>query len=198
MELTYTEYLAEKYVTDLFTRLASVYLVYHNLSHTERVVIHAMEIADYYELDENDRFVLSMAAWFHDTGHLVADIESHEDAGVHLMKSFLTDKNIDAVLIDKIAQCIMATKYPPVPQSLLEEIICDADTYHFGTEDFAITDDLIKKELQLRTNKKYTHWCEDTLRLLQTHRFFTTYCRNKLNKGKEANIERLRTGQDRS
>lgn len=189
MELTYTEYLAEKYVVDLFARLASTYLAYHNLSHTERVVAHALEIAGYYKLDENDSFVLSIAAWFHDTGHLVADIESHEETSVHLMKSFLADKNIDAALIEKISQCIMATKYPPNPKTLLEEIICDADTYHFGTEYFQITDDLVKKEFQLRTNKYYTHWGENTLKLLETHRFFTSYCRNKLDKGKAANIE---------
>jgi predicted metal-dependent HD superfamily phosphohydrolase len=192
MELTYTEYLAEKYVIDLFTRLASPYLVYHNLSHTERVVVHAMEIADHYELGERDRFVLSLAAWFHDVGHLVAEMELHEEAGVQLMKSFLTDKGIDITLIDEISQCIMATKYPPVPKTLLEEIICDADTYHFGTKEFEITDDLVKKEFQLRTKKEFAHWCDDTLKLLETHRFFTSYCRNKLEKGKLANIERLK------
>src|SRR5688572_4765552 len=77
MELTYTEYLAEKYVVELYARLASTYLAYHNLSHTERVVAHTLEIADYYQLEDTDRFVLSIAAWFHDTGHLVADIELH-------------------------------------------------------------------------------------------------------------------------
>ena len=189
MELTYTEHLAGKYVIDLFARLASTYLVYHNLSHTESVVAHTLEIADYYRLDENDRFVLCIAAWFHDTGHLVADIELHEEASVHLMKSFLTDKDIDAGLIEMVSQCIMVTKFPSIPKTLLQEIICDADTYHFGTEYFQITDDLVKKEFQLRTNKNYTHWCKDTLKLLETHRFFTSYCRNKLDKGKEANIE---------
>ncbi len=192
MELTYTEYLAEKFVVDLFTRLTSANLVYHNLSHTERVVVRTMEIADYYELNNQDRFVLSMAAWFHDTGHLVADIDSHEEAGVLLMRSFFMDKDIDAMLIDVISDCIMVTKFPPSPKTLLEEIICDADTYHFGTREFEITDKLVKREFQLRTKKKFTNWCNDTLKLLETHHFFTAYCRNTLEKGKQANIERLK------
>jgi len=191
MELTQTEYLAEKYVVDLFTRLASTYLVYHNLSHTERVVTHAMEIADHYGLNEKDRFILSVAAWFHDTGHLITDIALHEQASVRLMKSFFVDKEIDEVLIDSISGCIMATKWPTAPKTLLEEIICDADTYHFGTKEFEITDELVKKEFQLRTHKNYTHWCNDTLMLLKAHHFFTAYCRDKLGKGKEANIAYL-------
>jgi HD superfamily phosphodiesterase len=192
MELTQTEFFAEKYVIDLFNRLASPYLVYHNLSHTERVVMHAVEIAAHYKLSEKDRFVLSMGAWFHDTGHLIAGMEVHEEASVRLMASFLTDKGIDVTLIEEISQCILATKYPPMPKTLLEEIICDADTYHFGTTEFEITDNLVKKEFQLRTQKKFTHWCDDTLKLLETHHFFTSYCRNKLEKGKQANIERLK------
>ncbi|SHM77607.1 HD domain-containing protein [Chitinophaga sp. CF418] len=191
MELTNTEYLAEKYVVDLFTRLASTSLVYHNLSHTERVVARSMEIADHYGLNGKDRFILSIAAWFHDTGHLVADIELHEQAGVRLMKSFFIDKEIDEALIDTISECIMATKWPPAPKTLLEEIICDADTYHFGTKEFEITDELVKKEFQLRTKKNYANWCNDTLRLLKAHRFFTSYCRDKLVDGKEANIAYL-------
>jgi len=193
MELTQTEYLAEKYVVDLFTRLASTYLVYHNLSHTERVVVHAMEIADHYRLNEKDRFILNIAAWFHDTGHLIADIALHEQAGVRLMKSFFVDKEIDEALTDTIADCIMATKWPTAPKTLLEEIICDADTYHFGTKEFELTDELVKKEFQLRTHKNYAHWCDDTLRLLKAHRFFTAYCRDKLDKGKEANIAYMET-----
>lgn len=191
MELTQTEYLAEKYVVDLFTRLASTYLVYHNLSHTERVVVRAMEIADHYGLDEKDRFVLTIAAWFHDTGHLIADIALHEQAGVRLMRSFFIDKEIEETMIDTISACIMATKWPAVPTTLLEEIICDADTYHFGTKEFELTDELVKKEFQLRTKKNYANWYYDTLQLLKTHHFFTSYCRNKLDKGKEANIEYL-------
>ena len=188
MELTQTEYLAEKYVVDLFTRLASTYLVYHNLSHTERVVVHAMEIADHYGLNEKDRFILSVAAWFHDTGHLITDIPLHEQASVRLMRSFFVDRDVDEALIDTISECIMATKWPTAPKTLLEEIICDADTYHFGTKEFEITDELVKKEFQLRTHKNYAHWCDDTLMLLKNHHFFTSYCRDKLDKGKKANI----------
>jgi predicted metal-dependent HD superfamily phosphohydrolase len=191
MDLVFTETLVKEYVTDLFTRFTPPYLVYHNLVHTENVVNHAMEIAKYYQLDERANFILNVAAWFHDAGHLVAEMEVHEEAGIKMMKFFLEKENIDDTLIQTIAQCIMATKYPPDPQTLIEEIICDADTYHFGTKYFETTDEQVKREMELRTNKQFANWDQDTLKLLLTHRFFTSYCRNKLEAGKKQNIRYL-------
>ncbi|GAA3944248.1 HD domain-containing protein [Chitinophaga oryziterrae] len=191
MDLVFTESLVREYVTDLFARLTSPYLIYHNLTHTEEVVIHAKEITKYYELDERTDFIISVAAWFHDTGHLVAEMEVHEEAGVDIMGSFLEKEHINDDLIAPIAECIMATRYPPTPKSRMEEIICDADTYHFGTKYLEITDDLVRREMELRENKQFPHWYENTIQLLKDHRFFTSYCRNKLDAGKAQNIRYL-------
>jgi predicted metal-dependent HD superfamily phosphohydrolase len=191
MDFVFTESLVREYVTGLFTRLTSPYLIYHNLTHTKNVVIHAKEITKYYQLEEKTDFIISVAAWFHDTGHLVAEMEVHEEAGVHIMQSFLEKEHIDDELITSIAECIMATKYPPNPKNRMEEIICDADTYHFGTTYFEITDDHVRKEMELRRNKQYPRWYENTIQLLKEHRFFTSYCRNKLDAGKEQNIRYL-------
>jgi len=191
MDLVFIENLVKEYVTDLFARLTSPYLIYHNLTHTQNVVNHAKEITEYYELDEKTCFIISMAAWFHDTGHLVAEIEIHEEAGVHIMQSFLEKEHIDEELITSIAECIMATKYPPHPKNVMEEIICDADTYHCGTTYFEITDDQVRKEMELRKNKQFPRWHENTIQFLKHHHFFTSYCRSKLTAGKEQNIRYL-------
>lgn len=191
MDLVFTENLVKEYVTDLFARLTSPYLIYHNLTHTENVVIHAKEITRYYQLGERAEFIVNVAAWFHDTGHLVAEMNVHEEAGVHIMESFLERENINDELIALIAECIMATKYPTNPKKLLEGIICDADTFHFGTKYFETTDDLVRKEMELRMHTQFPHWYENTLQLLNEHRFFTSYCRSKLAVGKEQNIRYL-------
>jgi HD superfamily phosphodiesterase len=178
----------EAYVTDLFVRLSPSYLIYHNLTHTRNVVARTIEIADYYQVNEEDKFMITAAAWFHDAGHIFVDMSVHEEKGVELMRSFLVGENVD-----KIAQYIMATKYPPQPKGLMEAIICDADTYHFGTTYFKITDDLIKEEMELRLNKTLVNWYPHTLQLLQQHQFFTGYCREKLADGKQLNIEYLKS-----
>ncbi|SIO46444.1 HD domain-containing protein [Chitinophaga niabensis] len=191
MKFAATGGLVKAYVMNLFMDSTQDYMLYHNLSHTEKVVGHTMEIVRHYQLNERERFVLNTAAWFHDTGHMFASIEVHEEAGVHIMRSFLEKEHAPGELIEMIAQCIMATKYPPTPGNQLEEIICDADTYHFGTPEFRITDELIKKEMQLRTGKEFKNWYQDSMKLLESHRFFTSYCRYKLEAGKQQNIQYL-------
>ena len=44
---------------------------------------------------------------------------------------------------------------PAVPSTLVEQIICDADTYHLGTEDFLHLDKLVWQELELIFNQTH-------------------------------------------
>lgn len=179
-----------KYVTDCFHRDAPDYLFYHNLAHTEAVVRHAEEIGKFYQLDDDSLRILLAASWFHDIGHLYTVPEEHEYRSVSVMTEFLKDE-CPPETIRQIEQLILATRMPAKPVSLSEQIICDADTYHFGTPDFAITDDQVKKEMEHRMCVVFTSWTERALHLLKNHRFFTAYCREKLDEGKKANIAYL-------
>jgi len=178
------------HVTNCFQQDAPGYLYYHNLLHTKSVVIHAEEIALFYGLQNEDPFVLLAAAWFHDLGHLYDSPVNHEFKSVTLMKDFLTNSYPDEVL-EKIADTILATRQLATPKTQLEKIIRDADTYHFGTEEFFLTDGLVKREFEERTTQKYHHWTEHTLRLLQKHEFYTSYCKDRLDSGQEKNISIL-------
>jgi Uncharacterized protein conserved in bacteria len=181
----------ENYVRDLFKQYHQANLVFHNIGHTESVVQHVHEIAAHYELSDRENMELTIAAWFHDTGHLVTEPQQHEEKSVALMKEFMESRTDDHALIDKIAALIRVTKFPPSPQTLQEMIMADADTYHFGlNEEFKKTNKQVKKELILR-NITTTDWEKKSLELLQKHQFYTTYCMELLNKGKEKNIRRL-------
>ena len=186
--------LAEKtgiYVKRLFNQYRTNDLKYHNLKHTKSVIKRTAEIAANYSFSETELFILFAGAWFHDTGHLVGGPELHEDRSVIIMKSFLARNEVAKDIIDKIESCICATKLPPQPKSLLEEIVCDADTYKLGTKDFLKTDKLLKRECELR-NMPVDNWEEKTLEFLLSHKYFTPYCQALLNKGKEENINSVR------
>ncbi|MET3886194.1 hypothetical protein [Niastella sp. OAS944] len=77
------------YVKELFYNHGNPHLVYHNLEHTQAVVRHVYEIADHYQLNDQERFVLQTAAWFHDTGYLLGEAERHEETSVVVMRLFL-------------------------------------------------------------------------------------------------------------
>jgi predicted metal-dependent HD superfamily phosphohydrolase len=182
----------ESYVKGLFKQYNNVNLVFHNLEHTQKVVERVQEIASHYEIAEKDLLELSIAAWFHDTGHLITDPAGHEEKSVALMEQFMKSRTDDKELIDKIAALIRITKFPPSPQTIQEMIICDADTYHFGLDEFKQTNKAIKKELILRNmNTMVMDWERNSLQLLERHQFFTTYCIDLLQRGKEKNIRRL-------
>ena len=179
------------HVISLFNQYQANDLIYHNLGHTKTVVKRSSEIAANYHLSDTELFILLAAAWFHDTGQLIGGTNLHEDRSVIIMKKFLQTKGIVKEIMDKIESCICATKLPQNPKSLLEEIICDADTYNLGTEAFIKTDELLKKEFELR-NMSIDNWEEKTLELLLSHNYFTPYCQALLNKGREKNIDLVR------
>lgn len=183
---------AERYVHDLFDQYYQENLVFHNIEHTRSVVQRVQEIASHYDLSDRDKLELLLAAWFHDTGHLVTEPANHEKKSVELMSVFLAPK-IDEEMLRKVDRLIRMTKFPPSPETLQEQIICDADTYHFGLDDFKKTNKAMKKELTMRKmNTLVMDWEQNTLALLERHRFFTTYCQKLLQEGKEKNIQRCR------
>lgn len=177
---------------ELFKSYQNLKLKYHNVNHTQLVVNRAAEIATYYELTEQDLFILLAAAWFHDTGHLQHSVKGHEIKSVQLMFNFLSNQDVGLKLLRKISNCILATKYPGNPQALTEMILCDADLYHLGTDEFFITNELVKEEIEMRQNIKIPDWNETSLVFLKNHSYFTGYCKNLLAAGKNHNIEQLK------
>jgi len=185
---------ADDYVKDLFDKNANEKLIFHNLQHTETVVQRTKEIAAHYNLSETEMLVAYVAAWFHDTGHLFGTgFKNHEDRSVDIMKKFMSDYDNDSELIHSIENCILATKMPRNPRNLVEEIICDADTYHFGTKEFKDTNKRMLEEYSLREEKiSKEDWDEGTLQMLNAHKFYTAYCKDLLDDKKKDNIKKIK------
>ena len=181
----------EDYVTGLFEDNPNDRLVYHNLSHTKYVVDKTTEIAGHYQLSEKDTVVVYAAAWFHDTGYLFTQPKLHETKGVELMTAFMQSQQTEETIIEEVAGCIMATKHGAEPTGLLQEIICDADTYNFGTKDFIVTNKKVFKEIEISTNGNISveAFNAGTDAMLNKHNYYTSYCRDLLNKRKRKNIK---------
>ena len=182
----------EDYVTGLFEQMQLPTLVFHNLEHTETVVKRSQEIAGHYKVSENEMLILFASAWFHDTGHLFTEPGKHEAMSVEIMKKFMKEYVEDEKTLKAIEECIMATKFPRNPKNLLGEIICDADTYHLGTKDFKKTNKWAFEETKLRLGETDpVHFNEETIKMLQTHHFYTSYCKELLDERKEKNLRKL-------
>lgn len=169
-------------------------LAFHNLEHTAAVVANAIRIGSHYQLDEKDSFITETAAWFHDIGYHTGHAEGHEEKGAELAEAFLTAKGVDPETIQSVRRCIMATRMPQSPETLLEKIVCDADLYNLGTEGFTERNKKLRKEIETRTGKKISkeEWRRNTIQFLEGHRYHTDYCRGLLDSRKEANLQQLK------
>ncbi len=186
---------AESFVTGLFEKNHHDSLLFHNLDHTKDVVARAREIASNDELSEKDQAILFIAAWFHDTGHLFVEPAMHEIKSIEIMKTFLNGLSVseDDEVLAAAEKCILATRIPSNPKTLVEQILCDADTYHIGTVEFKKTDKLLKKEyIKRKLISPQANWTKRSLEFMEAHRFFTLYCQGLLEEGKQRNMERLR------
>ncbi len=185
------------YVESFFDKHKNPNLAYHNLSHTRYVVAAAVQIANHYQLNEEDFFSVIAAAWFHDTGYVI-EPSHHEQAGADLALKFLAELGAPDALKEKVKGVIMATKMPQSPNGLLQEIICDADLFHLGTEEFKKKSRQMREEMLLFCHKDFSKslWRSKTIELMESHHYFTDYCRLLLNEQKEKNLEELKKKQE--
>ncbi|SEJ28368.1 HD superfamily phosphodieaserase, includes HD domain of RNase Y [Dyadobacter koreensis] len=184
----------ENFIRSENNKKVSGELPYHNLSHTEEVVANTSKLAKQYKLEDKDFFIVISAAWFHDCGYYTGDAPGHEKRGSEIAASFLAKLNVEAGIIKAVEGCILATHIPQSPENLLEKIICDADLYHLGTEQFSGMNKLLRKEMEQNTGRKIDKnaWRVKTIKFLESHQYQTEFGRNFLESGKQENLEKLK------
>lgn len=185
---------ARSHVTEIFTRQVKPELVFHNLEHTEDVVEACSYMADFYKLEDEDRLVLLLSAWFHDTGYANGEAVGHEERSVQTAKEFLDSQpDVDEEIIQKISSNIRATKMPQSPLTQLEKILCDADLYHLAADDYKARNQLLRQEQMYLLNTKISKkdWRRNNITFLEAHKYFTEYGDQKLEPKKQRNLVAL-------
>lgn len=188
---------AQQHVHSLYLDDSTKNLLYHNYEHAANVVGHINEISSHYSLTDEDTIALNIAGWFHDVGHIYTIPQEHEQKSVEVVEAWLKENSTDGNLGAKVKALILSTRLDVKPEDLLQRIIKDADTYHFGTKEFKQTDKLLKKEMQQRNfTTRVSIWSQHSLELLEQHEFYTDYCKNLLGEGKGKNVAKLKKRTD--
>ncbi|RED45739.1 Pycsar system effector family protein [Seonamhaeicola aphaedonensis] len=183
----------EKFATKLLNEKLETSFLYHNLTHTQRVVEKATELAEHCELNDDDKEILFLSSWLHDTGY-TQGIENHEEKSVVIAKDFLKLKAYPAEKTDAVCQLIMATKMDYKPQNQLEKIIRDADCSHIGSKSYFEVSELLRKEWELLCNKTFTEsqWLDQNINFLsKKHKFHTPQAASNWDKRKGKNLSEL-------
>lgn len=187
----------KKFVKDILQNKVNPLFTFHNLEHTAGVVAAAEEIEGYYQLNNEDRFVLFLSAWFHDTGFSTGVAEWHEKESIRLASDFLSQHHITPDIIGQVSACIMATHMPQTPQNLVAKILCDADLFHLGENIFHKRSGYLRQELQAYFKKEIPEeeWRQLNIDFLLSHKYFTGYCQQKLEPVKQIWIQKLQNKQ---
>ncbi|WP_373055638.1 HD domain-containing protein [Zunongwangia sp. H14] len=162
---------------------------FHNLQHTLEVVKFTCLISIYEDVSEHAQDLLKIAAWFHDTGYAEC-YKGHERKSEEKAKKIMAAQNFPLEDIQQVSQCIQATKMPQLPKGNLEKIICDADLAHLAAPDFYQKNQALRKEWEKVLNKRYNDkdWLRESIQLLSSHKYFTSYGANILQPAKNKNL----------
>ena len=174
----------------LENNLPSTYF-YHNLAHTLYVQEKVTEIGRHEGCTEYELELLSTAALWHDTGY-VKTYTDHEEESCLMVRKNLPEYGFTVAEIELVCGMIMATKMPQSPKNKLEEILADADLEYLGTVNVEEKAFDLFRELQsidhLMTEEK---WRQRQISFLQSHHYFTNYCRKYHEPVKKIYLNRL-------
>lgn len=168
------------------------HLLYHNIEHTKEVLTAAEHLAKTEHISEHELVLLKTAALFHDSGFLLA-YNGHEEASCKLAKEILPQYDYNHKDIEEICQLIEATRLPQTPHNRLAEILCDADLYYLGTNDFAAKAENLFNERQKQNKvKNREQWLQQQIDFIGSHSYFTVSASHQLNQKKYENLSQLK------
>ncbi len=185
---------AEKVSTELLSKVLDPSYLYHNLTHTKRVVKSVLELLEHHNLDDNQKEALLLAAWLHDTGYTQGS-ENHEEKSCEIAKDFLSGEGYDNKKIENVCQLIMSTKMESTPTTLSEKIIRDADASHFGKKSYMETCLLLRNEWETQGLRSFSdvEWLDENIKFFsQYHQFYTDYAKENWQPIKDENFKRLK------
>lgn len=166
---------------------------YHNVKHTVDVVTEVELIGWAEGCNDEEILLLKTAGLFHDTG-LTVSYDDHEYHGTLLAREKLPEYGYTEEQIDRICEIIMATKLPPKPKNLLEEIICDSDLDYLGRSDFIPVSNTLFEELKAQNKiTKLNDWNKLQVKFISGHQYFTATARSLREVNKQLQIERIRS-----
>lgn len=184
---------AKAFAQEHFSKHISPKYAYHNWEHACDVVASAKELAQGYELSREDWEILMLAAWFHDLGYDQGRI-GHEERSCAYARDFLEKNGYPAENAARVMACIEATKMPHEPQTLLAELLCDADLSHLGNKTYWDRCSRVRLELAQTQNWVMSDqdWADFELAFITNHDYHTEMGKALYQKRKEKHIRQLK------
>ncbi len=190
MKLT-TELLRETalYVRDYYSRHFSEHHYFHNYNRTMNIVRNSDALAVNMNLGKQELKMAHLAAWFLELG-VHRDYHDYQVISVELARDYFKTKELEAGVFDKIEECILSTRIPQQPVSLISQLVCDAGMYHLAEKEALQNLDALRVENSVIAGKDFSdeEWLNENIRTISNHFYFTTCARELFQKRKEKTL----------
>lgn len=178
-------------VFSLFEKELPCHLSYHCAQHTKEVFENCRYIAAKENLSDEQTELVLTAALLHDSGFLKG-YDNHEALSCEMARQLLVDYHYTAMQIETICELIMATRLPQKPMNLLQEVICDADLFYLGSNEyFDGANKLFAEWKEAGKVKEDTDWYKMQIDFLKKHRYFTLTALKEREQKKKENLQEL-------
>jgi predicted metal-dependent HD superfamily phosphohydrolase len=187
------EFYQEQYpkVVQQLTHGLDARYTYHGLRHTLDVIEQSEQIGIALKCSEQEIQLLKIAALFHDLG-FIQTRKGHEKASAELFL-FASEQKLNDTDRQQISSCILATIMPQMPDSLLEQIICDADLDYLGRNDFEkISQDLFQEMHACGEMSDLHKWDEIQVVFLDKHHYHTSFNQSRRNEQKSQHLAAIK------
>ncbi len=184
---------AKKYILNRLENELGLNYFYHSVKHTLDVLHATTRLARTEGIDKHNQKLAETAALFHDAGMLNTYIK-HEEESIKITSEVLPQFDYSEKDIRIINKMILTTKIPQNAETLLEEILCDADLDYLGRDDFFV----IAQKLRYEWNIMKIHptslkqWFELQIDFMGNHKFYTPSAIQLRHDKKQDNLNQIK------
>ncbi|MGZ8558079.1 MAG: Pycsar system effector family protein [Chitinophagaceae bacterium] len=177
------------YVKDYYNNHFTEQYYFHNYNRTMNIVRNCDALAVSMDLGKQELKLAHLAAWFLELGYS-RDYHNYQANSVELAKEYFKTKDLEDGIMERIEECILSTRVPQQPVSLVSQLVCDASMYHLAERDALQNADALRAEYAAIARNEFTdeEWLNENIRMISSHFYFTTVARDLFQKRKDKTL----------
>ncbi|HEX7072395.1 MAG TPA: Pycsar system effector family protein [Rhodothermales bacterium] len=183
---------AATFVYELMKERLPETVLFHNYRFTVDVANSVRQIGARAALDEDELELVTIAAWFHNTG-FTEGTNGHVDASIRIAAGFLEAHEVPDEDIARVAALIRTAHSDDEPTSEAERVMHDAARAYLGRKKFFLYSDRLREEKRLVEDRDIDdrEWAEEQLRELAGPPYRTKYARKRYGERRQQNLKQV-------
>jgi hypothetical protein len=177
------------YVRDYYAAHVNDQYSFHNYNRTVNIVRNCDALGVTMNLGGQELKLAHLAAWFTELG-FSEDHRNYQGKSVKLAREYFRTKKLDDGVFEKLEECILSTRVPQQPVSVISQLICDATMYHLAEKDSLQLAESLRNEFAAVAQVEYSdeEWINEYIKMINNHFYFTRTAREIFQKRKEKTL----------